>query len=341
MITYKTIFSGHLEFGTQRTYEKVLQLFEHRTENYYRNAVLFKAEDIFDNENLSLDVPRHIAQSSQKDWNNTTNLLRYVADFAVAGNFRAWKLENGKCLDHVDIEPDGDKVAIQSFLKGRELISEAGKEGEAHKALTRAINKFDRHAFAYERRGFTNYRLGNYDDAKYDYQKSIDLSPNNAEPYVGLAYVKRKLGDYKGATEDLGKATKKCIPHEAIYWQARRVKGELHLELKEYQAAILEFKMFVNRIPKFTPDNPNVKRIKDVYANYGKALIGAGEYNMAIEMFNNSLAIKEQQEGEVAEEFLYRGIARQKAGEKGYVKDWKEAAELGNKEAAELLETVA
>lgn len=337
MITYKTIFSGHLEFGTQRTYDKVLQLFEHRTENYYRNAVLFKAEDIFDNEALTLDVPRHITQSTQKDWNNTTNLLRYVADFAVAGNFRAWKLENGKCLDHVDIEPDGDKVAIQQFLKGRELISEAGMENEAHKALTRAIKKFDRHAFAYERRGFTNYRLGNFDDALYDYQKSIDLSPNNAEPYVGLAYVKRKLGDLQGAIENLALATKKCIPHEFIYWQAKRVKGELHLELKEYQSAIADFKSFVNRIPKFTPDNPNVKRIKDVYANYGKALIGAGEYNTAIEMFNQSLAIKEIN----PEEFLYRGIARQKAGEKGYVKDWKEAAELGNKEAAELLETVA
>ena len=339
MITYKTIFSGHLDFGTKRSYDQVVKMYEHRYENYYRRSVLFNFEDIFDEECLCMNIPRFIApHAGAKEWNNTVNLLKYVAQYAVAGNFRAWKLENGKCLDSVYIEPEGDKAAIQQFLHGRNLIKEEGMENEASKALSRAIEKFERHAFAYERRGFVNYRLGNHKDAIYDYTKSIDICQNNAEPYLGRAYAKRATGDIKGAIADLALTCSKSIPHQAIYWQARRLKGELHLELKEYTKAIFEFKLFTNRA--FDKKNPNYARRKQVFALYGKALIGAGEYQKAIDMFNSSLAISEkgQEKAPAASEpFLLRGIARQKAGQKGFVKDWKEAEQLGSREATELL----
>ncbi len=338
MITYKTIFSGHLDFGTERSFEQVMKMYEHRYENYYRKSILFEFEDIFDAEKLTVEIPRHIAQATNKEWNNTVNLLKYVAQYAVAGNFRAWKLEDGKCLDSVFIEPEGDKAAIQQFIHGRDLVKEEGKEDEATKALTRAIKKFERHAFAYERRGFVNYRLGNYDDAIYDYTKSIDICSNNAEPYLGRAYAKRKKGDIKGAIADLAVACTKCIPHQPIYWQARRMKGELHLEMKQYDKAIFEFKMFTNRA--FDRKNPNFARRKQVFALYGKALIGAGEYKKAIDMFNQSLSIEaagQEKAPEASEPLLYRGIARQKAGQKGFVKDWKEASQLGSAEAKELL----
>ncbi len=338
MVTYKTIFSGYLDFGSERSFEQVLKMYNHRYENYYRKSILLEQEDVFDEENLCLDIPRFITQATNKEWNNTINLLSYVAQYAIAGNFRAWKLENGKCLDSTFIEPEGDKAAIQQFLQGRNLIKEDGKEDEANKALSRAIEKFERHAFAYERRGFVNYRLGNYKDAIYDYTKSIDICQNNAEPYLGRAYSHRKLGDIQAAIADLGMACKKSIPHQAIYWQARRLKGELHLSLKEYEKAMFEFKMFTNRA--FDKGNPNFARRKQVFALYGKALIGAGQYKEAIDMFNNSLAIEEkgQEKAPAASEpLLYRGIARQKAGQKGFVKDWKEASELGSVEAKELL----
>lgn len=338
MITYKTIFSGHLEFGTERSFEQVLKMYEHRFENYYRKSILLNAEEIFNHEELSLDVPRNILQASNKQWNNTINLLNYVAQYAIAGNFRAWKLEDGKCLDQAFIEPNGDKAVIQSFLRGRELMKEKGKENEASKALSRAIEKFERHAFAYERRGFINYRLGNYDDALYDYSKSIDSCPNNAEPYLGRGYTKRKKGDLVGAAADLGMACKKSIPHQAIYWQARRAKGEIHLALKEYDKAIFEFKMFANRA--FSKENPNYARRKQVFSLYGQALLGAGEYAQAIEMFNNAMAIEDEGQEkapEAAEPLLYRGIARKKAGKRGFKKDWKEAVQLGSVEAKELL----
>lgn len=340
MSTYKTIFSGHLEFGSPRSYEQVLKQFQHRTLNYYRNDILLKEEEIFKESSFSLTVPRLIAESAEKSWKNTINLLKYINEFAIAGNFRVWVISEGKLVEAVQIEPDSDKAAVQNFLKGRELLEEDGKENEAIKALNRAIEKFERHALAYERRGYINMRLRNYEDALYDFSKSIDINPNNPEPYWGRTHIKLHKDDIKGAIADLELCTKKSIPHQPIYWSARRLKGECHLKLGEFQKAVFEYKLVTKR--KFTETDPNYKWRKLAFANYGKALIEIGEYSQAIDAFNGALAIEaEEGKEQQAEQFLYRGIAKQKAGESGFVNDFKEAANRGSEKAAELLEDCA
>ena len=46
----KLIFKGRLEFGNQRTFDKVLQHWENRVEAYFKNDILFKPEQVFDPE---------------------------------------------------------------------------------------------------------------------------------------------------------------------------------------------------------------------------------------------------------------------------------------------------
>ena len=185
--TYKTIVSGCLEFGNARSYEQVLKLYLHRTENYYRNDILLKAEEVFQEETFILSIPRYIKECPEKSWKNTLNLLEYVAGYAVAGDLKAWVIQDGKMIDQRVIEPDGDKSATQAFIQGRELVKEKGMEEEAMNSLNKAIDKFERHALAYERRGYVNYRLRNYDDAMYDFTKSIDINPNMPDAYWGRA----------------------------------------------------------------------------------------------------------------------------------------------------------
>ena len=339
MSTYKTIFSGRLEFGSERSYQKVLKLYEHRTENYYRNDVLLNEEEIFQDSTFSLNVPRFIALSTEKSWKNTVNLLKYINEFAIAGTFRVWVIHEGKLLEAFKIEPDSDKVAVQAYIKGRELVKSEGMENEAMKALNRAIEKFERHALAYERRGYINYRLRNFDDALYDFTKSIDINPNNPEPYWGRANIKLQSGDIKAAITDLEMIPKKSIPHQSIYWSARRLKGECHLKLEQYQKAVLEYKMVTKR--QFVETDPNYKWRKVAFSNYGKALMEVGEYSLAIDAFNEALAIEAAENKDHAEHLLYRGMAKQKAGETGFVNDFKEAANMGSEKAAELLEEFA
>lgn len=188
-MTYKTIFSGRLEFGSPRSYEKVTKMYEHRVENFYRAEILLKGEEIFDEESHSLNVPRFITQASDKTWRNTINLLEYVAQFAVAGDLSAWMTDDGKVIKHKVVEPRSDKAAVQAFITGRKLVKEVGRETEAKKALSQAIEKFERHAKAYERRGFVNFQLENYADALYDYNKSIDINPGNPDAFLGRAFI--------------------------------------------------------------------------------------------------------------------------------------------------------
>lgn len=341
MELFKTIFSGRLDFGNDRSYDKVFKLFEHRVENYYRNSIILKSEDIFDESTYSIDIPRLIVQSSSKNWKNTINLLNYVVQYAIAGDLRAWRTKDGILLDEIHIEPEGEKIATRSYIKGRTLISSEGKIEDAKSAFDKAILKFERHAMAYERRGKINLMLKNYKDAAYDFNKSISVNPNMPKPYIGLAKVHYLNGEIKEACDFLDMATKKCIPHQPIYWKAKRMKGECHMLLKEYDKAIFDFKMFVKR--RFNEGNPNIPWLSNVYMNYGKALLASGASEEAIEAFD--AAIDKSNESSIhfnkMEAFLYRGMARQKAGIKGFTTDWKEAANMGSKKAEELLEVHA
>ena len=144
MSTYKIIIAGRLEFGSSRSFEQVLNLFQHRVDNYYRNATLLNSEEIFDEAAHAINVPRFIApEATEKSWKNTINLLKYINDFAIAGHINVWVIFERKLVEQVCIEPDSDKVAVQSFLKGRELIQAEGMEEEAMKSLNRAIEKFE------------------------------------------------------------------------------------------------------------------------------------------------------------------------------------------------------
>jgi len=339
-MTYKTIFSGHFEFGTERSYSRMFDMFEHRAENYYRNSILLKSEEVFSEEDLAMDVPRLIVQAATaKEWRNTINMLEFVAQYAIAGSFNAWMVEDGKVSKYRFIEPDSDKAAVQAFLHGRDLIKEDGREEEAMKALSRAIDKFERHAKAYERRGFVNHQLRNFEDAVYDYSKSIDINPNAAEPYMGRALVFIVKEQYAKAAEDLEFAIKRSIPLQPLFWQARRIKGECHLRLEDWEKAEFQLRFVTKR--HFERDDSNYKWRKRAQLNYGRALLGLERYADAIKAFDAAVAIEDALDIPEAELQLFRGIALQKAGKKGFKKAWKQAANQGSSKAAELLEGVA
>ena len=78
------------------------------------------------------------------------------------------------------------------------------------------------------------------------------------------------------------------------------------------------------------------------YHNYGKLLLELEEYNEALEAFKSASEI-DNLHGNIdeAEILRYQGIAKQKAGKKGYIKDIKQAAKMGDKTAKNLLKEFA
>jgi tetratricopeptide (TPR) repeat protein len=333
---FKTIFTGRLDFGNSRSFEKVTKLYDHRMENYYKMEVLLMAEDVFNEEKLCLDIPRFITLAPKKKWQNTINLLNAVAEYAIAGDIKAWMMLDGKLIDRHYIEPLSDKTAVKEFLKGRRLAEKEETMEQAFEALTRAISKFEKHAVAYERRGFVNFSLENYKDALYDYTKSIKFNEGVPKPYLGRGLVKMATKNYKEAIEDFDLAIKRAMPLQNIYWHARRMKADCMIQLKDFEGAVKELTLFSKR--RFTPENKNFPWRKKVFLNLGKCLMELERFKEADQAFSSAMEIEEGK-GNVSdlELLVNRGISRKKGGMKGFRKDWQEAASKGSEAAAELL----
>jgi tetratricopeptide (TPR) repeat protein len=291
-MTFKAILSGRLEFGNTRSCEKAIQLFQNRFDIIYRSDIFLKADDIFNLEEASLDLYRFSGQVADKTWHNTMAVLEEVSRFAIAGKLHAWLTDNGKVLYSNTIEPHTEKTAVQAFIQGRELIQQQGHEAEAIQAFNQAIEKYERHALAYERRGFVNYRLHNLNDALYDYNKSISLNPGGAEAYLGRACVNIAQQQYAEAITDLEKAINFSVPLMPIYWIARRMKGDCHLENGAYEEAVKEYQLFLKRAYASHDDNFNRRRRASF--RLGKALMALQRYKEAIQAFEQAL----QYEGE-------------------------------------------
>lgn len=252
----KLVFRGRLDFGNQRTYDLVVKHWQTRLENYFRTEVLFKAEQIFVPEELAINVPQQTLMSTEKHWRNTTSLLKEVAQYALAGNVGAWWVQNGQVLAECQIEPNSDKVAVSEYLRGRELVQQGGME-EASIALSNAIEKYERHAAAFERRGYVNYKLKNFNDAHYDFSKSISINPVAPEPFYGRGKIHMIKNEWEAAAADFDHAIKKSLAVQPMHWLARLRKGDSLYHAKRYAEAIPELKFFLQR--KFQETDPNVR----------------------------------------------------------------------------------
>lgn len=340
MQLYKTIVQGRLEFGNQRSYDQVLKMFLYRVESYYKMDIFLEAEEIFDESTFRMSVPRLVKQVSSKTFKNTVNLVEYCAQFAISGSLKAWLIEEGKILKYYSIEPDSDKAAVQDYIKGKKLFKQSGKENEALKALTNAIEKFDKHAMAYEKRARVNFMLKKYHEALRDYNKSLNIDPTNASAYYGRALIYKLQEDYEKAIVDLDETLKKSIALQPIYWEARRHKSDCHLALKQYEKSAFDLKLFTKR--PFKEVDVNHSWRKYAFFQYGKVLLELGQFEEALTAFESALKIKLVsriiQESDI---LLYRGIAKQKAGKNGYLNDLKQSSILGNKKASKLLAEIA
>jgi len=331
----KAIIQGRLEFANEKSFGQMYLMYEHRIENFYKSDVLFK-EDVFDEENLLLNIPRLIAVQEEKYWTNTVKLLEYLAQFAIAGSMAAWLVHEGKIRKYAIIEPKSDKAIVQTFRKGKKLSAEKGKEEEALAALTKVIDKHDSHAQAYERRGFVNYIMGDLAGALYDFNKCISYDESIPTAYYWRARVHMAKEDWQKAIEDLEMTTKKAIALQPIYWKARRRKAHCHVQKEEFELAAKELRLFTNR--KYEKDNPNYTYLRECLAQYADVLVKLSKYEEAIDAVERALTYEEQEQYVPAERLLtLRGLARHKLGEGGQ-DDWKKAAKLGSKEANRLLE---
>lgn len=334
---YKTIIQGRLSFGQQKSYDKVIKMYEYRTETYYKGDILLQLEEVFDPVELTLSVPRYVGNATEKAFKNTVDLLEYCAQFAVAGSFHAWMIDEGNIMHKAEIEPESDKAVVMQFQKGDKLFRLQGNDEEALKAFSETIEKYDKHAQAYERRGWVNLRLRNYSDALYDFNKAIRLDDSIAFAYYGKGHILQSEDNLVEAIECYEETLKKSVALQSLYWRARLRKAECHIELKQWEPALFDLKFFTKR--NFQRDDSNLQRRPRAFALFGKALYESGDFESALQNLDKALQMStpETKEYDRQEALYYRALSKKALGKKDFKSDLLEASEQGHHLANELL----
>lgn len=343
---YKFIFKGWLDFGNERSYENVLNMYEWKVTNHYKKDVQFTQEELFGEEeeegvhSVSFVRPK-VMRGTEKNFVANSGLLAYLSQYAISGQMEMWMIqdETREVKKYRMVEPTGDRAAISNYTKGRELLSsieDREPEGAA-RFLDAAIAKYEQHAQAYERRAFTNLLLEKYHDAERDYHKSINIYEGAPEPHYGLGVLHKIQDKYEAAVESFGTAVKRSIPLQPIHWKSRRRKSQSLIRLQKHEEAAKELRFICNR--KFTTEDPNFKYLRRVFFDYGYCQFELGHFKEASKLFDTSLTHAEGKDAPTMEDILYyRGMAKMNAGMRGYKGDLKQAAEAGHPKAKLALE---
>lgn len=336
---HKSIFQGKIEFDNPRSYSKGLKMFRHRVDNYHKSIeLIFDEEEIFNEEDLVMEIPRTVINVTEKAWKTTVSLLRYTAQFGISGNIGAWMIEEGDLSLFAWIEPKSDKSVVKNYLQGKELAKIEGKEKEAMELLSTAIELYDKHSQAYERRGFLNYILKNFHDADRDFTKAIKWDEGNAPAYLGRARIKMRDKNYGEALKDLEQAVKYSLALQDIHWHARRLKADCLMHLGEYTKAEFQLRFFNKR--EFDEESRNRRHKKASLYKYALVLKKLKKEAEALAALEEALKIDQKDQKYVtdADIYLEMSFSKKELRKNGHVADLKKAAELGNKRAIGILE---
>ncbi len=332
----KLIFKGRLEFGTERAYKMVVQHWTTRMESYFKTDVLFKMEQVLIDDEMALIVPQQVIMSTERPWRSTTALLQEAVQFAVVGKIQCWCLDNGKLLSHLTIEPHSDKTAVAEYWRGCALVEGEDSYDEATEALSRAIDKYERHALAYERRGYVNYKLRNFNDALHDFSKSISINQNNPEPYYGAGKVRMLKNEWEQAAGEFDQAIKKALALQPVHWLARLRKGESLFHAKQFEEAAKDLRLFLAR--SFSETDPNFQRRRRALVLLGRALAETNDLAGSEEAFKQALSTGAGSDLTPDNEALLQlGIVQHRVGKPEFARNLRKAAAMGCPEAARLI----
>lgn len=111
------------------------------------------------------------------------------------------------------------KAAKEPFDKGIEYRMQ-GKFDEAIAEFNKAIEINPNDAQAYNNRGEAYFHKGNYDQAISDSNKAIELDPNSDQAYANRALAYHSKGEYDMAWEDVHKVESLGAKVDPIFFKA-------------------------------------------------------------------------------------------------------------------------
>jgi len=194
-----------------------------------------------------------------------------------------------------------------------------GRKGDYNTSLqdfNKAIELSPNDASAYGNRGVTYQMLGKYYEAIVDYNKAIELNPKYAEAYINRGDSYDNLGKYYEAIDDYNKAIE-LNPNIA---EAYINRGAAYIKLGKYYEAIDDYNKTIELNPEYA----------EAYFNRGAAYQKLGKYYEAIDDYNKAIVI----DPKYADAYSNRGISYYQLGKyNDAIDDFSRAIELNPKKA--------
>ena len=166
-------------------------------------------------------------------------------------------------------------------------------------------------AETYFARGNTKAALGQYVAATSDYDKAIQLKPDDADAYYNRELAKYYLGQYLAAIQDYDAAIQ-LKPDDATAYSNR---GAAKADLGQYFAAVSDH----DKAIQLKPDAVNA------YINRGVAKHGLSQHNAAIQDYDTAIQLKPDD----ATAYSNRGLAKDNLGQHAAaIRDYDKAIQL-------------
>ena len=219
-----------------------------------------------------------------------------------------------------NLNPDLVRYA-QSWQRCTQAIDADLMIGSCTAVIKAASDTNDNLAIAFNNRGFSYQRKGDYDRAIKDYNQAIQLNSQLKQLYMnrGVALAETKQYDRDG--KDFDDAIR-LAPYDPI---AVYNRGHVYDDLRQYDSAIKYYDRAVQLNPHYA----------DAIVNRGMVYYDTGRYDAAIEDFNRVIQINPR----YTAAYVNRGMAyNQKKDFNRAFRDWDAAFSLDPKFAcSELL----
>ena len=146
------------------------------------------------------------------------------------------------------------------------------------------ITDNNRKAVLYANRGTVYYKTGDYDRGIADFEKAIELNPNDTEAHLGLGIVWSKKGDHDRAIAHFNKAVD-LRPADAMMYIHR---GVTYDEKGDFDQAIADFSRAIN----LDPTNALAHYNRGLsYSHRGRISNATADFDKAIHDFSEAIRL--------------------------------------------------
>ena len=179
---------------------------------------------------------------------------------------------------------------INHFEQGEQYLWRDENYVKAIDSFTKYINLNPNDAMGYEKRGNSYQELKRYQEALQDYNKAIELNPDNSPDIYGKrGGIFGDLSQYQEAIKDYNKWLK--LDPETLW--PYHYKGMAYRQLEQYDLAIQSWERYVELRLIESASWRESEQAAGAYINIGLAYIELGRNQKAIDYFDQVLTINQ------------------------------------------------